>query len=70
MTNPATSRSGRGGARPGAGRKPSGRPPARKYGISLPAEQADRLDEAAKAENMTAGSWIARAVRKALEALR
>lgn len=71
-TGAATKKPGRGGKRPGAGRPPGSLGyggAARKFGISLPGELADRLDATAAAEGIRSGAWIRRAVIRALEAL-
>lgn len=64
----AATKSGRGGKRPGAGRKPGQGPPGKKYGISLPGPEAARLDAAAQNEGIRPATWIVRAVRRALDA--
>ena len=68
-TGAATKKSGRGGKRPGAGRKKGTGPPGKKYGISLPGIEAARLDEAAQNEGLRPATWIVKTIRRALDAL-
>ena len=56
----------RGGARPGAGRKP--RPTERKL-VRLTTEESAAVAEHAKNDGITVHAWMVRVIRKALETL-